>query len=64
MKWLVGTISAVGVAAAGMSLAPPAMAEVDPGNGAASVTLSACSWTERLGHDEPGLQLHSIDSSG
>ena len=42
MKKVVGAIGAVGVATAGMSLAPPAMAEVDPGNGAATVTLAAC----------------------
>lgn len=42
MRRVVGAIGAVGVATAGMALAPPAMAVVDPGNGAASVTLTAC----------------------
>ena len=42
MKRVVGAIGAVGVATAGMALAPPAMAEVDPGNGVASVTLTKC----------------------
>lgn len=42
MKKLVGAVSAVGVAAAGMALAPPAMATVDPGNGPATVVLTKC----------------------
>ncbi len=42
MKKAIGAIGVMGVATAGIALAPPVLADVDPGSGAASVTLTKC----------------------